>query len=380
MIFRKALQFWFLIVLALVIALGWGLYQSQFIYPATAAVRSIPALARGIGLSCWLSMPPDRDFSKKHLESWVTEKDFKQFADWGLTHVRLPIEPEFLQSNKARSQLIAEHIAYVDRAIEWSKKYNLAIILDVHPLLPMDLKAGTRSEDYDRLKQLWIALAKRYRTQSNAVFYELLNEPQMEQVETWRSIAQGLVEQIRTIDTTHSIIVSGHHAGAYDYMKMTPIKGEKLIYTFHFYEPIQFTHQRSGWIGAFANLRDVPYPYDSKRFATAKARSSSDPETARLLNSYQSDRFDKQKVEAKLRPVLRFRSRYNVPIYCGEFGANRDAPMPDWANWNRDVVELLQRYQFEYAFWEYRGSFGLMSFDSTEIDPAKLKAIGVRQM
>ncbi|BAU14169.1 putative endoglucanase [Leptolyngbya sp. NIES-3755] len=379
MIFSKRVLFRILIVLAFVMSLGWGFYQSELNYPANAAVQSIPALARGIGLSCWLSMPPDRDFSKEHLDSWVTEKDFKRFADWGLTHVRLPIEPEFLQFNSARSELIAEHIAYVDRAIEWSKKHNLAIILDIHPLLPMDLKAGIKSDDYDRLKQLWIALAKRYRTQSDRVFYELLNEPQMEQVDIWRSIAQGLVDQIRTIDTTHRIIVSGHHAGAYDYVKMTPIKGDKLIYTFHFYEPIAFTHQRSGWIGTLANLRDVPYPFDPQRFAAAKARSSKDPETVRLLNRYESEQFNKQKVEEKLRPVLKFRSRYNVPIYCGEFGANRDAPMPDWANWNRDVVELLQRYQFEYAFWEYRGSFGLMSFDSTEINPAKLDAIGFQR-
>ncbi|GAP96981.1 glycoside hydrolase family 5 protein [Leptolyngbya sp. NIES-2104] len=379
MILSKRVQFWILIVLAFVISLLWSFYQSQLIYPANAAVQSIPALARGIGLSCWLSMPPDQDFSKEHLDSWVTEKDFKRFADWGLTHVRLPIEPEFLQFKSARSELIENHIAYVDRAIQWSKKYNLAIILDIHPLVPLKLQAGTQSDDYDRLKQLWIALAKRYRTQSNAVFYELLNEPQLESVSTWRSIAQGLVNQIRSIDTEHSIIVSGHYAGAHDYETMTPIQGDKLIYTFHFYEPISFTHQSSGWIGGFAKLRDLPYPFEQQKFAAAKARSGFDSETIRLLNAYQSERFDKQKVESKLRPVLKFRSRYNVPIYCGEFGVNRDAPMPDRANWNRDVIEMLQRYQFEYAFWEYRGSFGLMSFDSTAIDPAMLDAIGFRR-
>lgn len=376
----KTIQFWSLIAIVFVISSTRAFYhQPQLSYSATAAVKTIPALARGIGLSCWMSTPPDRDFSKAHLDRWITEQDFKRFAAWGLTHVRLPIEPEFLQSSEAPSKLIPGHIAYVDRAIEWSKKYKLAIVLDIHPLKALDLKAGTQSTDYERLQQLWIALAQRYRSQSEAVFYELLNEPGVDRLATWESVAQGLINKIRSIDTQHTIIVSGNYGSAYDLEKLTPLEGKKLAYTFHFYDPVQFTHQNSAWAGDLAKLREIPYPYDEQRFAVAKARSSSDPKAVQLLTSYQKERYDKQRVEKELRPALRFRSLYNVPVYCGEFGVNRDAPMPDRANWNRDVIEMLQRNHFEYAFWEYRGSFGLMSFGSTEIEPEMLNAIGVRR-
>ncbi len=381
MIFNKGIsrtvQFWILIGFAFAVSLGSSLYyQSQFTYSANATQPSIPALARGIGLSLWMFAAPDRDFSASRLDRWITEKDFKQFAAWGLTHVRLPIEPEFLQSSDAPSKLIPDRIAYVDRAIAWAKKYQLAIVLDIHPLTPLDLTAGTRSKDYDRLQQLWIALAQRYRSQSDAVFYELLNEPGVDQVATWESVAQALVNKIRAIDQHHTIIVSGNSGGGRDLEQLTPLKGEKLAYTFHFYDPMQFTHQSSGWAGDLAGLREVPYPYDAKRFETAKSRSASDPVSVRLLNSYQKKRYDKQQLEKEFRPALRFRSLYNVPVYCGEFGVNRAAPRSDRLAWNRDVIDIMQRNHFGYAFWEYRGSFGLMPFESVQPDSEMVSLIG----
>ncbi len=373
----RTLQFWILFAVAFAISLTWMFYhQSQLIRSVNAATLSVPALARGIGLSCWMSTPPDRDFSKAHLDHWITAKDFQQFKAWGLTHVRLPIEPEFLQSRDAPSRLISDHIVYVDRAINWAKQNNLAIVLDIHPLKPLDLSEGTRSPDYQRLQQLWIALAQRYRSQSNAVFYELLNEPGVDQVSTWENVAQALVNQIRAVDAQHTIVISGNYGGGYDLERMSPLKGDHLVYTFHFYEPMQFTHQASAWAGDLANLRDVPYPYDAERFAAARSRSSSDPKAVHLLDLYQRKRYNKQRVEEEFRPAIRFRNYNNVPVYCGEFGVNRDAPVRDRADWSRDVIDILQHYRFGYAFWEYRGSFGLMSFESTRIEPEMLNAIG----
>lgn len=382
MIFHKsaAIQFWMRLAVALTISLTWAFYhQSQLIQSANATLDSIPALSRGVGISDWLFAPPGLNFSKAYLDQAITEKDFKRFKDWGLTHVRLPIEPGFIQSKAARSELISDHIAYVDRAIEWSKKYNLAIVLDVHPLNPFDLKAGTRSPDYDRLQQLWIALAQRYRSQPDTVFYELLNEPGVDEVSTWENIAQTLVNRIRVIDPHHTIVVSGNDGGGRDLERMMPLKGERLVYTFHFYEPMQFTHQSAAWAGDLAKLRDIPYPYDAKRFAVARTRSSSDPKVVHLLDLYAKKRYNKQQIEAEFRPAQRFGLYHHVPLYCGEFGVNRDAPPRDRAAWYRDVVDVLQRSHFGYAFWEYRGGLGLVSPDSMQIEPEMRQAIGFRR-
>ena len=328
MIFQKNIvktaHFWILLAFALVLSLAWASYRHlQFVQPANALANSVPALARGIGLSYWLFAPPDLDFSKTNLDRLVTEKDFKQIKDWGLTHVRLPIEPKFLQSTTAPSKLIPDHIAYVDRAIEWSKKYNLAVVLDLHPLKPLDLGAGTRSRDYDRLQQLWVALAQRYQSQPDSVFYELLNEPGVSEVTTWESVAQTLVNTIRAIDSRHTIVVSGKDGGGRDLERMTPLKGEKLVYTFHFYEPMQFTHQSAAWAGDLAKLKNIPYPYDAKRFEAARFQSAADPKTVHLLDLYEGKRYNKQRLEEEFLPALRFRSTHNVPfVLWGVWGAS----------------------------------------------------------
>jgi endoglucanase len=374
------IKFWILLLLTIGIVFGFSVYSRRL---SDASSISIPALNQGVSTSAWFFAPPDRDFSKAHLDGWVTEKDFKQLSDWGAKHIRLPIEPNFLQTTSPPYQLLPEKITYIDRAINWAKKYKLAIILDMHPLPPADvlkLEDGTRSRDYERLRQLWIALAKRYRWQPETVFYELLNESGVQSLSSWKQVAQGLVNEIRAIDPRHSIIVTGPSwGGAYDLGKMTPLKGRKLIYTFHFYQPFMFTHQgwRTEWL---ENVRGVPYPFNAERLTRLK-ESIQDPKIRYILaakfHDYESRQYSKTQLFEEMRPAIEFRNRYGVPVYCGEFGVHRAAFNDDRYRWHKDVVDLLKQYQIGYSLWEYRGAFGIMPFESKEIDQALLKSIGL---
>src|SRR6476469_5819129 len=116
-----------------------------------------------------------------------------------MTHVRLPVDPD---------KLSIAHFTYLDQALGWANKNHLGIILSIHPSSRLALDAGTNSQALEELKRVWAEIARRYRQEPETVFYELLNEPQVENASVWHDVAQSLVERIRQIDRKHTLIVA----------------------------------------------------------------------------------------------------------------------------------------------------------------------------
>ena len=69
----------------------------------------------------------------QHWETWIVEDDFRQIAEAGLNHVRLPFGYWSVprESNNP-APYNPNAWPYVVKAIEWARKYNLLVILDIH--------------------------------------------------------------------------------------------------------------------------------------------------------------------------------------------------------------------------------------------------------
>lgn len=65
---------------------------------------------------------------EKHRDTYITEKDVKQVAEWGLNLIRLPV-PFFLFGD--RKPYIG-CVEYVDKVFDWAEKYGMQILLDLH--------------------------------------------------------------------------------------------------------------------------------------------------------------------------------------------------------------------------------------------------------
>ncbi|CDO95352.1 unnamed protein product [Kluyveromyces dobzhanskii CBS 2104] len=68
----------------------------------------------------------------EHWDTWITEVDFAQMAAGGLNLVRIPIGYwafELLEDDPYISGL---QEAYLDKAIEWARKYDLKVWVDLH--------------------------------------------------------------------------------------------------------------------------------------------------------------------------------------------------------------------------------------------------------
>ncbi|CAE6521924.1 unnamed protein product [Rhizoctonia solani] len=70
---------------------------------------------------------------RQHWETWIVEDDFRQIAEAGLNHVRLPFGYWSVpRPNNDPTPYNPDAWPYVMKALDWARKYNLFVILDVH--------------------------------------------------------------------------------------------------------------------------------------------------------------------------------------------------------------------------------------------------------
>lgn len=68
---------------------------------------------------------------KSHWDTWITEDDFSTIASYGLNHVRIPIGYWALDTSKGEPYPQGQY-PYLFKAVEWSAKYGLKVIIDIH--------------------------------------------------------------------------------------------------------------------------------------------------------------------------------------------------------------------------------------------------------
>ncbi|KAL1749025.1 glycoside hydrolase family 5 protein [Schizophyllum fasciatum] len=68
---------------------------------------------------------------KAHWDSWITEDDFKQIADAGLTHVRIPIGYWAFETGPGEPYIPGQ-TPYLLKALDWAAKYGLKVNVDLH--------------------------------------------------------------------------------------------------------------------------------------------------------------------------------------------------------------------------------------------------------
>lgn len=149
-----------------------------------------PELFEGIDAEdeVWLNRVMDQTeketLLKQHRDTYITEKDFKQVADWGLNLVRLPV-PFFVFGDRAP---YAGCIEYVDKAFEWAEKYGVQILVDLHTVPGSQngydnggiigvCKWCKKPEEVKFALSVLERLAQRYGERRGLYGIEVLNEP-----------------------------------------------------------------------------------------------------------------------------------------------------------------------------------------------------------
>ena len=90
-------------------------------------MRSFVGYEKGINFGGWFSQC---EHTKKHYDEFIGESDFAAVSSWGIDHVRIPIDYNLIENGNGDIQ--ESGMMYIQKCIDWCKKYRLNMILDLH--------------------------------------------------------------------------------------------------------------------------------------------------------------------------------------------------------------------------------------------------------
>ena len=329
---------------------------------------------RGVNLGGWLSQC---EHKKDHYDNFIKKDDIKIIASWGLDHVRLPVDFELIQTKEG--ELKEDGFQYIDSCIEWCKEYGLNMILDVHKTAGYSFDADSKCNDFFynenlqyRFLDMWEELARRYSEYDDFVTFELLNEVvDIKVSDIWNGIIKRAVKVIRQYAPYTYILIGGVYNNAVSTVKLLeePMD-DYIVYTFHFYEPLIFTHQSAGWIPEMSQSFSMEYPCQAEDILRY-TKENLDEVNYEINHNIIADKvkiMGPEFFESAFEEAIQIAKQRNVSLYCGEYGVIDRADLVSTLNWYRDINHVFKKYNISRAAWTYKGKdFGITDQHYSEI-------------
>lgn len=311
----------------------------------------------GVNIGGWLSQC---DHTRERYETFVNEEDFKKISDWGLDHVRIPVDYNLVEDKDGKA--VDSGFIYIQRAIDWCHKYGLNMILDLHKTAGFSFDEGENEGGFfendkyqERFYSLWEKIAKRFGKYESMLAFELLNEvTDKAYCDTWNRISTECITRIRAIAPTIKILVGGYWNNSVAAVKDLPLpQDENIIYNFHCYSPLVFTHQGAGWV------REMPHDF---RIGFKKTYGELSSACKNIFvgrpdefTEFEPDKYlDSDYFEHEFKEAFAIAEKRGVPLYCGEYGVIDRADPKDAVEWFRAISKVFERHNVGRAAWSYR--------------------------
>ncbi|MGA8030482.1 MAG: cellulase family glycosylhydrolase [Bryobacteraceae bacterium] len=240
------------------------------------------------------------EFWKEYRKRYITENDIQLIQRSGMNSVRIPLHYKFFLPGGGGFEIL-------DPALEWCRRAGIWVILDMHCAPGGQTGANIddswaypwlyeSAKDQQLLCDIWRSIARRYTNDSIVIGYDLLNEPipHFPQLRKYNDHLEPLykrvIKAIREVDTNHAIFLE---AAQWDtnFKVFGPPFDPNLVYEFHKY-----------WMPP---------------------------------------------VQDAIQEYVDYRDRYNVPIWLGESGENKD-------DWILQFRTLLDKNDIGWCFWPYK--------------------------
>ena len=219
-------------------------------------------------------------------------------------------------------------LARLDTMVKAGLDAGLTVILDEHDYNYCSKDTwGCRQ----KLNAFWAQISPRFRDAPGRLVFEIMNEPHQDFTpEMWNDQIKQTLPIIRAFNPVRNVIIGPGSWNSLSYLDKLelPVPDRHIIVTFHYYAPMEFTHQGSPWVSQFKKTgQNWGSPADlaqvNKDFDVVKAWSD----------------------------------EWNRPILLGEFGAYETAPMDGRIRYTSAIARAAEAHGFAWCYWQFDKDF-----------------------
>ena len=347
---------------------------------------SFPGFTHGMGIGGWLTnykrfnvLPQDWRLplspgDYEHFETYITEADVANIASMGMDHIRVGFDQIVVEDTPG--VLRERTVKLLDDFVAWCGKHGLHVVLNLHKAVGnyCDIQEDVHLLDDDGLQRcfvnLWIEFERRYADRPDVAF-EIMNEIRDVDPEKWNNLAERTLKAIRALNKDRIIVIGTTCWNSVSTLpKLRLYDDPNVVYTFHCYEPFEFTHQRGV-------LQAAPLYYNRTLFWPDGIERYRDYHKWVWHNDHaypDRTRMDKDFLRHHLQPAIDFvQAHPDKLLWCGEFGTIRHAPKESRENYMRDLISILKEYGMPFCVWNYLSTpndgnrFSLVDDDTRKI-------------
>ena len=322
-------------------------------------------IKRGTNVSHWLSQSEQRGEARRlHIQ----EDDFARLEELGFDFVRIPIDE--VQFWDEQGQKLPEAWDLLNNALDWAKKHNLRAIVDLHIIRSHyfnavnedDASANTlftSEESQEGLLNLWRQLSEFLKNRSTDwVAYEFMNEPVAPEHEQWNQLVAKVHKALRELEPQRTLVIGSNMWQGHETMKYLKVpEGDKnIILSFHYYNPMLLTHYGAWWsplCAAYKGKVNYPGVLVSKEDFDAAPAAIKDQ-----LKPYTEEVWNIDKIREQFKDAIEAAKKYDLQLFCGEWGVYEPVDRELAYNWYRDVLTVFDEYNIAWTTWCYDADFG----------------------
>ena len=269
---------------------------------------------RCVNLSNALEAPAEGDWGYR-----IERPHLAAIAEAGFDAVRLPVRFGSRWDGRIEPALLAR----VDEVIGWAEGEGLTVILDLHHF---DALMDSPDLHADRFVAIWTELALHYADRGEDLIFELLNTPEGAMT-TARAAAlyDRVVPVFHEVDPDRWLVVSGGDWASISGMLALPDYGPRVVDSFHYYAPWEFTHQGAEF------LDDPPAP---RGWGGPSDRAALAVDFGRL-------------------------TQVEGPIFLREFGVYAGVDPALRARWIEAMREAAEAAGIPWCHWGFAADFGI---------------------
>ena len=208
----------------------------------------------------------------------IRDTDFAIIKAAGFNSVRIPVRWQN-GSDYTSHTVDPQRLAGVLEDIRLAIANGLAVVVNFHHYTQLNCAGGGGNESdgtkcqYDATKfeaekthflMMWAQVAAAMgEFQDNQVVLEILNEPTIPKAELVDQLMNEAYNVIRTYAPGKTIMFESYHAAKFADLSILHLpKDGNIIYSGHYYEPYQYSHQGHGYNCVGDNAKDISLRQD----------------------------------------------------------------------------------------------------------------------